>query len=651
MSDYPRLDETGLTTLVNRLAQVIKVSNLQDVELTDLQGGQILKYNSDSHKWVNANDDTGSGLKIGDVSGATTSVVRGVKSVTLTWTDPNDIIVSDIPLAVWSGTIVVRKKGSAPTNRFDGTVVVNSKVRNQYATNGFVDNTVDALNATYYYRFFPYTEGNLYTDGSSVSATTLREIVAIPVPSDTLVYDGTEQTMTFTYDSTKVSISGDSAITAGTHIATASIIDTDLCEWSDGTTADKDVSWSMAKAKVSEPTVSSSLVYNGSEQTASVTAYDDSIISITGLTGTNAGSYTATLSIIDDNYWWIDETTADKTQSWSIAKASGGCTFSTNPAVLDPSHLSTTVTISNATGTIGTPTSSDTTICTVSKSGNTLTITSANTKNGTVTISVPIGASDNYNATTAYLTVNSSVLAIVTWANGTDAQVSAMLTAHYNGFIDIHDYWKVGDTRNISLSAIAKDSSSLEEQPAQTIQMTLMNATGYPLTTPINGKTTSAFIVGQKNPLSVTGKISMSAYTPPEYAQTARCVWFASNSGYKSGFPSTISGIFKQFKKKFTFRNGTSSTSASNIYFALPSRYELLGDYPTSITKPDDEIQFKYYETAANRIKYINGTAVAYWTRTPLGGDAKYYNTIKNDGKSGAIQQNTALGIAPFGCI
>jgi len=49
---------------------------------------------------------------------------------------------------------------------------------------------------------------------------------------------------------------------------------------------------------------------------------------------------------------------------------------------------------------------------------------------------------------------NQSGVKIVSFASGTDQELADMLAAHYAGDIDIHDYWSVGDTRTVSLSAM-----------------------------------------------------------------------------------------------------------------------------------------------------------------------------------------------------
>lgn len=79
----------------------------------------------------------GTKIRLADVSGA--AVATSFNNATLTWSDPEDIVVSGAVLAKWAGTKVLRKAGSAPESITDGVVVVDSKVKNQYSSNGFED--------------------------------------------------------------------------------------------------------------------------------------------------------------------------------------------------------------------------------------------------------------------------------------------------------------------------------------------------------------------------------------------------------------------------------------------------------------------------------------------------------------------------------
>ena len=81
----------------------------------------------------------------------------------------------------------------------------------------------------------------------------------------------------------------------------------------------------ITKAEVPVPIAAEGLVYNGQEQTG--VALDESgLYTLTGNTGTNAGSYTAVASLVDnDNYRWAglfaQSETDDLYIPWFIAKA------------------------------------------------------------------------------------------------------------------------------------------------------------------------------------------------------------------------------------------------------------------------------------------------------------------------------------------
>lgn len=197
---------------------------------------------------------------------------------------------------------------------------------------------------------------------------------------------------------------------------------------------------------------------------------------------------------------------------------------------------------------------------------------------------------------------------IVTWADGTDEEIAAMLEKHYNGEINIYNYWHVGDTRIVSLSAMS--SVVGETQPAQKVTMTLMNIGGKKLVEPINGHTECAFIVGQKCVLKNTGKLSTnsSVYV---WNSCARRTWC--NGVYRDSFPETIRSIFKQHINR-SASNVTTGAIDSKDYFSLPSEKEVLGTSSlANATVQAQDVHFEYYKTSANRKKYpINVTSGSY---------------------------------------
>ena len=341
----------------------------------------------------------GGGIAIGDVSGATATTTA--KSVFLTWSDPTDVELDGVTLATWGGTRVVRKAGSAPTDKNDGTVVIDSKTRNAYSSTPFEDTNLE-YGTTYYYRFFPYTTGKLVTDGSSVSATPSRIVIAnVPSQDSTAIpeYDGTVKTATFiNYDSTKMTVSGNTGTNAGSYTATFTPKE-GYC-WSDTTTTGKTVSWTISKKSLTVPSQSGTLTYNGSQKTASWDSnFNSNLMSVTGNTGTNAGSYTATFMLSDtDNYKWSGSDSATATKTWTIGKATGSFTISDNSATLNTSNTYKDITVTiTGDGTIASPTSSDSTVATGTKQSSTVVrINNVNQKTGTATITITITDGTNY---------------------------------------------------------------------------------------------------------------------------------------------------------------------------------------------------------------------------------------------------------------
>ena len=82
-------------------------------------------------------------------------IVRSGNSVSLMWRDPEPTIVDGNVIASWTKTVIVKKEGSYPENVTDGTIVVTSTVKNQYASTAYVDTQANSSN--WFYRAFPYS--------------------------------------------------------------------------------------------------------------------------------------------------------------------------------------------------------------------------------------------------------------------------------------------------------------------------------------------------------------------------------------------------------------------------------------------------------------------------------------------------------------
>lgn len=268
---------------------------------------------------------------------------------------------------------------------------------------------------------------------------------------------------------------------------------------------------------------------------------------------------------------------------------------------------------------------------------------------GSVTVTVLY--TENGTTKTATFTITVSVKT-VTWANGTDAEIAAMVEAADAGVINLSDYWAVGDERNVNLSAMSATGVG-ESHAAQTVTMVLMNAGGKTLAAATaSGRTTCSFIVGLKNSLAEAGYMNSSGTNSGSWNSSARRTWC--NSVFRNAIPSTLRVIFKQHKN-LTIATYNGSTNQETIdYFALPAEKEIFGSATYSNTTEASALsQFTYYATSSNRVKKLgnSGSAYSWWERSPYSSYGNYFCGVDSGGSADNYGASSTYGVAPFGCI
>ena len=251
--------------------------------------------------------------------------------------------------------------------------------------------------------------------------------------------------------------------------------------------------------------------------------------------------------------------------------------------------------------------------------------------------------------TTQAITVK--LLKIVTWAGGTDEEIVAMVEAADNGEINLSDYWAVGDTRTVQLSAMSATGVG-ESHAAQQVDLVLMHAGGYDLNAAVaSGRTKCSFVVGLKDSLAKAGYMNVSNTNSGSWNGSARRTWC--NNVFRNAIPSTLRAIFKQFKTVTaqTYNGSTNQTSVD--YFALPAEREVFElKNPDNQTEYNALFQFDYYKTASNRVKKLGktGRASYWWERSPYSSSGFCF--VYSDGSSGgSYYASYTNGLAPFGCI
>lgn len=113
----------------------------------------------------------------------------------LSWTDPDDSTYENNVYCTWGSTTIVRKLGSYPESVFDGTVVIESTSRNEYAETPYIDEVDNTLD--YKYRAFPRSINLVYSydefNKFGQWIYSLTRIMNESVPSKKIVYRGTNE--------------------------------------------------------------------------------------------------------------------------------------------------------------------------------------------------------------------------------------------------------------------------------------------------------------------------------------------------------------------------------------------------------------------------------------------------------------------------
>lgn len=612
-----------------------------------------------------------------------TQTNAGTYTLTIALKNTATMVWNDLTTANLTYTYTISPKSvTVPTvsGAYTYDTTEKSAVVGSYDTDEIIQGGTDSATVvgTYTITFDLASANYVWSDSttSQKSATWSISKATLTVPTVTntsKTYNGSVQSPSITgFDSNTMTKVEDSATNAGSYTLMISIADTNNYVWSDSTNAAKTYSWSIAKNTLSVPTVTdTNKTYNGSSQSPTITGFDsDTMVKSGDDSATNAGSYTVSFSLLDsDNYEWDSVTTSF---SWSIAKATSVITVSSASVTLDGDHLTATVTVGNNLDRTLSVSTSDSTVATASISGSTVTISNVNQKSGNATITVSAAESANYNASSVTVSVTASFLQIVTFHDGTDAQIKAMLDAYYADSITWSEMgWAVGDTRTIHLnSRSAPNPNSGTTLGAEDITVVIVGHDHHDLATPINGHTKACISVQFREALGSTS-----------YNGTDGTIYVNGDSSYDMSFTkwsnlymrtylngtllgAIPTGDFKSAIKqskhyRHTNYNNANAEQVTDTLF-LPSYAEIYGTaswtYYTP-TSPTEGTQLPYYETASNRIKYANnngessGNAIYWWN----GSASSYYSsshgyywcTVNTGGSASPNYGRLAYGVAP----
>ena len=236
---------------------------------------------------------------------------------------------------------------------------------------------------------------------------------------------------------------------------------------------------------------------------------------------------------------------------------------------------------------------------------------------------------------------------IVTWAGGTDAEIVAMIEEARKGYINLADYWTVGDVRTISLSAMAATGVG-ETHAAQNVNIVISEFGGKTL----EDGTECLLQYDFQNCLAEIGYMVSSNNNTGGYESSPRMTW-CDNVCF-AALPSWLQSVSRRFKTK-TFNGGTTTTVNDGLHkLALRTEKEVLGTRAYShANEANVNTQPSYYTVSVNRVKGlgIGGEVTAWWTGSAHNNVSQnwcYITTAGTGERAGCMQK---YGIAPYGCI
>lgn len=649
----------------------------------------------------------GGGLALGAVSNIATVVSHG--KAYFKWTDPSDLVVAESTLAAFAGTILVRKAGSAPVSRRDGTVVLDSKTRNAYQSKYFCDSGLTD-GVTYYYKFFTYTTQNVYTDldenlvtvtpvavapanvsGMSVAAagngkvtlkwtdpdnTTQDGITTVAWGGSKVIYkkgskptsesDGTlvlNSTTKNAYKSTGLTISG--LENGATYYFAVFPYGTDAYGGAVNTNASNVISGVPNRLTIANiPSQSGSLTYTGSAQTPSWSNYDSSKMTLSVTAQTNADTYSASFTPKDD-YMWSDGTIAAKSVNWTIGKAAGSLSLSKTSITLNSSTKSTTFTVTRAGNGAISAVSSDTSVATVSVSGTTVTVSSVNDKTGKATITVSVAAGTNHTAPSnktcavscEFLPAVGTPLNNISWADIKRISDAGLAS----------NYFAVGDRKAVALSGTVGNLS--------------LSGTYYCYIIGINhnsAKEGANRIHFQFGKTAASGGTDICFVDSGYNSNKTSGSWFnmnnsQSNSGgwnssrmrtvicpaFKSAMPSDLQAVLKTTTKYSDNTGGGSNTAsyvtATSEEVFLLAEFEVFGarSYANS-AEQNYQAQYAYYSAGNSKVKYRHsstGSTAYWWLRSVVADNSSSFCRVNTSGGAGHTNAYYSRGFAPAFCV
>lgn len=244
----------------------------------------------------------------------------------------------------WSINVLKVSKPSLNDDLYEYTGEIITPTWNNYNEDYMsISGQINGTDVDTYTTVFTLNKSCIWADDNtspySIDWQIIPAKLSYPSTSSQFTYDGQSHSPVWVnYDENKLTIGGTYEATAkGDYIAT--FVPKANYTWDDGTRTTYSVSWSIIGRAITIPRVDGTLTYNAEQQSPTWLNYDTDVMTIGGTyTAINAGDYVATFTLNETNYMWEDNTSNEKSISWSIAKADPVLEVYPTTITLDTDH-------------------------------------------------------------------------------------------------------------------------------------------------------------------------------------------------------------------------------------------------------------------------------------------------------------------------
>ena len=476
-----------------------------------------------------------------------------------------------------------------------------------------------------------------------------KTLINLPIV-DMYFYTGDRQTVNVESNDYYTVAGMTSATEIGTYTIRLTLRDPEKYAWVDSDERSIQIGWSIDKGRLARPIVNKDFeaFYTGEKIQVildNVTpqlkhnANSDYPYQI------NAGEYTTIYEIKDKNhYCWDDGSEGKVVLNWEIQKAIPTPT-KIEKVAFGVKCLTKTVKLEELEGVEYTIVDQpNPNLCTAFLEGTTLELGAAATgRSGDTRIGIHATEGQNYQDFIFYIEIGCGFPEIVEFTDNTVPleKIEDMLNCHYQGYLNIEDYWDVGDQRQANdtngfqvdahqcgpctIEGANYDNGEVPKQ--ESVIWVILDFNQYNLTTPVGARTKNAVTIGYLGTIGSSPSVSIGMRLHyDEYYM----VWTNQElRGYLNGnFYNSL-----QFKDLVKQVSVPCWYGPASDYCFLPALMEIMGSQPDS--EGDGAQLLSYYQISSNRQKKggweaLSEEIVQYYTRT-MGTGGSGYNR-KYDG-------------------